>query len=84
MAPQRGDNEIVTQLCIMNQRMDQMANEFGDRLERQHVNDHGKVKIRPEQREFNVRMVVRQVNTNVDKFVADNADIRDLDFKDVS
>jgi hypothetical protein len=29
-------------------------------------------------------MVVRQVNTNVDKFVADNADIRDLDFKDVS
>jgi hypothetical protein len=53
-------------------------------LERQHVNDHGKVKIRPEQREFNVRMVVRQVNTNVDKFVADNADIRDLDFKDVS
>jgi hypothetical protein len=64
--------------------MDQMANEFGDRLERQHVNDHGKVKIRPEQREFNVRMVVRQVNTNVDKFVADNADIRDLDFKDVS
>ena len=61
-----------------------MANEFGDRLERQHVNDHGRVKIRLERREFNVRMVVRQVNTNVDKFVAGNADIRDLDFKDVS
>jgi hypothetical protein len=40
MTPHRGDNEIVTQLRIMNQRMDQMANEFGgrlDRMERQHV-----------------------------------------------
>jgi hypothetical protein len=40
MTPHRGDNEIVTQLRIMNQQMDQMANEFGgrlDRMERQHV-----------------------------------------------
>jgi hypothetical protein len=32
-ATQREDNEIVTQLCIMNWRIDQMANEFRDRLE---------------------------------------------------
>lgn len=46
LALQRGDNEIVTQLRIMNQRMDQMTNEFEDRLdklERQRVNDHGMV-----------------------------------------
>jgi len=43
MTPYRGDNEIVTELRIINQRMNQMTNEFGDRLdrlERQHVNDH--------------------------------------------
>ena len=28
------ENEIVTQLQIMNQRMDQMTNEFYDMLER--------------------------------------------------
>jgi hypothetical protein len=49
--------------------MNQMANEFGNRLERQHVNDHSRVKIRPEPREFNVRMIVRRVNTNIDEFV---------------
>ena len=38
IASQRGDNEIVTQLHVMNKRMDQMANE---------------------QREFNVRRVVK-------------------------
>jgi hypothetical protein len=35
----------------MNQHMDQMTNEFGDRLdrlERQHVNDHNRVQIRLE------------------------------------
>jgi hypothetical protein len=35
----------------MNQRMDQMGNEFGDRLDRlekQRVNDHGRVQIRLE------------------------------------
>jgi len=40
MAPKRGDNEIVTWVRIMNQRMNWMTNEFGDkldRLERQHV-----------------------------------------------
>ena len=36
-------NEIVTHLQIMNQRMHQMTSEFGDRLERQHANDHGRV-----------------------------------------
>jgi len=54
----------------MNQQMDQMANEFGgrlDRMERQHV-----------------KRVVRWVNTNMDEFVADNTDISDVDFKDVS
>ena len=46
MAIKRRDNEIVTQLRIMNHQIDQMTNEFGDRLdrlERQHVNDHGRV-----------------------------------------
>jgi hypothetical protein len=47
MAPKRGDNKIVTQLCIINQRMDWMANKFGDRFERQCVNDHGEVQNRP-------------------------------------
>jgi len=46
MTPHRGDNEIVTQLRIMNQWMVWMANEFEDRLdrlERKRVNDHGRV-----------------------------------------
>jgi hypothetical protein len=50
MVLQRGDNKIVTQLCIMN-RMNWMANKYGDeldRLENQRVNDHANVQIRPE------------------------------------
>ena len=42
----------------MNQRIDHMANEFRDRLdrlERQHVNDHGGVQNRLEQREFTLQ-----------------------------
>jgi hypothetical protein len=31
----------------MNQRMDWMINEFGDRLDKQHFNDHDRVQIRP-------------------------------------
>jgi len=54
IAPQKEDNEIVTQLRIMNQRMDQMANEFRDRLEGKRANDHGKVQNRPKRKEFNV------------------------------
>jgi hypothetical protein len=41
MTPYRGDNEIVTQLRIMIQLIDQMTNEFRnrlDRLKRQYVN----------------------------------------------
>ena len=71
----------------MNQWMDWMINEIGDRLyklERQHVNNHGRVWIRPERREFNVRRVVRWVNTNMDKFMADNVDMSDVSFEDVS
>jgi hypothetical protein len=66
--------------------MDHMANEFRDRLdrlERQHVNDHGGVQNRLEQREFNVKRVVRCVNINVIEFVAHNVDISDVDFEDV-
>jgi lysozyme family protein len=51
-----------------------------DRLKRQHVNNHGRVQIRPEQREFNVKRVVRRVNTNVDEFVADNANTSEVYF----
>ena len=46
ITPYRGDNKIVTYLHIMNQWMDRMINEIGDRLyklERQHVNNHGRV-----------------------------------------
>jgi len=67
--------------------MDRMANEFEDRLdrlERQHVNNHGRVQIKPVRRECNVSRVVRQVNTNMDAFMADNTDISDVDFEDVS
>jgi hypothetical protein len=49
ITPWRGDSEIVSQLYIMNQRMDQMTNEFGgrlDRLNRQYVNDYCRVQIR--------------------------------------
>ena len=55
-----------------------------DRLERQRVNDHGRIQIRLERRKFNVRRVVRRVNTNVDEFTADNMYMNDVDFKDVS
>jgi len=48
----------------------------------QHVKDHNRVQIRHEWREFNVRRVVRQVNTNVDEFVVDNAKMSDVDFDD--
>ena len=68
----------------MNQRMDQMIDEFGDRLDKQHFNDHDRVQIRPQRREFNVRRVVRQVNIDVDEFVADNTDMSDVAFKDMS
>jgi hypothetical protein len=53
-------------------------------LERQHVNDNGRVQIRPKKREFNVRRAIRQVNTIVDEFMANIADIGDVDFKVVS
>jgi hypothetical protein len=52
-------------------------------LERNHVNDHGRVQIRHEHREINVRKVVRGDNTNVDKFVIDNMDMSDVHFEDV-
>jgi hypothetical protein len=61
-----------------------MANEFKDRLDRKHVNDHCRVQNKPERKEFNVKRVVRRVNTNVDEFVADNTDIRDVYFENVS
>jgi hypothetical protein len=43
MTPDREDNEIVTHLRIMNQQMDKMTNEFGDMLDMQCANDHGRV-----------------------------------------
>jgi len=61
-----------------------MANKFGDRLERQRDNDHGGVQNRPKQRGFNVRRVIRRVNTDVDEFMADNANLSNVDFEDVS
>jgi hypothetical protein len=61
-----------------------MANKFRDRLERQHTNDHGRVQNRPKQRGFNVRRVIRRVNTDVDEFMADNANLSNVDFEDVS
>jgi hypothetical protein len=61
-----------------------MANKFGDRLERQRANDHGGVQNRPKQRGFNVRRVIRRVNTDVDEFMADNANLSNVDFEDVS
>jgi len=64
-----------------------MANKFGDRLDRlkrQHVNNHSMVQIKPKWGEFNVRRVVRQVNTNMDEFVANNVNISNVDFEDVS
>jgi len=87
MAPQREDNKIVTQLRIINKQIEQMTNEFGDRLarlERQHFNDHGVVKLRLKLGEFNVIRVVRRVNTNMDEFVANNTNMSDVDFEDVS
>jgi hypothetical protein len=69
----------------MNQRMDQMTNEFGDRLdrlERQHANNHGGVQNKPKQKELNVSMVVRRVNTDVDEFVANN-DTSSVDFENI-
>jgi len=61
-----------------------MANKFGDRLERQRANDHDGVQNRPKQRGFNVRRVIRRVNTDVDEFMADNANLSNVDFEDVS
>jgi len=55
-----------------------------DRLERRHANDHSGVQNRPEQREFNVRKAVRQVNADVDEFVVDNMDMDDVDFVNMS
>jgi hypothetical protein len=65
----------------MNQRMDKMANEFEDI---QCANDHGGIQNRLEWREFNVRRIVRWVNIDVDEFVADNVNMSDVDFEDVS
>jgi len=87
MEPHKGDSEIITRFRIMNQWMDQITNEFGDRLDklkRQRVNDHDMVQIRPERKEFNIKRVVMRVNTNVDMFVADNANMSNVDFEDVS
>jgi hypothetical protein len=64
--------------------MNQMSKDFGDRLEKQHVNDHGRVQIRSERRKFNVTRAVRWVNNNMDEFVADNTYMNDVDFEDVS
>jgi len=33
---------------------------------------------------FNVRRAIRRVNTNVDEFMADNANMSNIDFEDVS
>lgn len=55
-----------------------------DRLERQRVNDHDMVQIRPERKEFNIKRIVMQVNTNMDKFVANNTNMSNVDFEDVS
>ena len=49
MAPQKGDNGIITLIHIINRQMDLMANRSGDRLdrlERECINDHGKVQSR--------------------------------------
>jgi len=54
-----------------------MTNEFGDRLERQYVNNHSSVQIRS-------RRAVRRVNTNMDEFVTDNTDLSDVDFTNMS
>jgi hypothetical protein len=62
-----------------------MTNEFRDRLnrlERQYVNNHGRVQIRPEQRELNAKRADGRINTNVDEFVADNADTSEVYFDD--
>jgi len=63
--------------------MDQMTDEFGDRLVRQHVNGCGGVQNRLDKKEFNVRRVVRRVNTDIDEFVACNTDIGNIDFDNV-
>jgi len=63
--------------------MDQMADEFGDRLVRQHANGYGGVQNRLDKKEFNVRRVVRQVNTDMDEFVAYNTDMGNIDFDNV-
>jgi hypothetical protein len=50
-APHREDNEIIIQLCIINELMDRMTNEFGDKLdklERQYANNHDGVQNMPE------------------------------------
>jgi hypothetical protein len=60
-----------------------ITNKFRDRLEKQHVNDHVRVQIRSEWREFNVRAAIKRVNTNMDEFVVDNVDMNDVDFEDV-
>jgi len=58
-----------------------MANEFRDRMNR--LERNGRVQIRPERRESNVKRVVIRVNTNMNEFVTDNADMSDVNFKDV-
>jgi len=83
MSPQRGDNKIVTQIRIINQQMDWLTNKFGDKLERKYVNNHGRVQIRSERREFNARRDVRRVDTNMDEFMVNSVNISDVDFEDV-
>jgi hypothetical protein len=41
--------------------MDRIDNEIRDRLEKQYVNDHGRVQIRPWWKKFNVRRVVGEL-----------------------
>jgi hypothetical protein len=60
-----------------------LTNKFGDRLERKHVNNYGRVQIRSERREFNARRAVRRVDTNMDEFMVNSVNISDVDFEDV-
>jgi hypothetical protein len=63
--------------------MDQMADEFGDRWVRQHSNGYGGVQNRLDKKKFNVRKVVKRVNTDMDEFVAYNTDIGNINFDNV-
>jgi len=60
-----------------------MADEFGDRWVRQHSNGYGGVQNRLDKKKFNVRKVVKRVNTDMDEFVAYNTDIGNINFDNV-